>query len=52
MEHWKNNAAIKDPLLDIAIQEAGPMRAIILGIIAALTVVLAVCVYLAVFRPL
>jgi hypothetical protein len=38
-------------LRHIATQEARRMRAIVLGIIAGLTVVLVVCVYLAIFRP-
>jgi len=39
------------PLRGIASSEAEPMRAIILGIIAGLTVILAVCIYLAICRP-
>lgn len=51
MERWKYSAAMRDSVLHIAVQEAGPMRAVILGIIAGLTVVLAVCLYLALRPP-
>jgi hypothetical protein len=54
MAYWRDNAAnvaMENRPRGIAIRGAGPMRAVILGIIAGLTVVLAVCVYLAMFRP-